>query len=170
MIKAIFFDFGGTIAMLEPSFTGFLHKFIILAGGKVSPRAINDASSNFDLRYSEQYPANDEEELKRFWIEYYADVLQACKAKERKAQMVAEEMWNEHFKPDSYRIFPDVVPCLKQLSNERFELGILSNFDQSLREKIKCFAIEKHFRHIYISMGLAFQNRIPKHFYSFVIN
>lgn len=154
-LRVIFFDAAGTLIGLP---RGVGHHYCEVArrhGLVIDPRAVTEA---FRMTWREM-PAPEATRAPRpdddrgWWREFVCHVLDKCAVPRRGAfdrEAYFAELYDEFTQPGVWDLFPEVRATLERLA-ERFELGIISNFDRRLRVILDELAIAPHFRHVVIS-------------------
>ena len=61
------------------------------------------------------------------------------------------DLYNEFTKPEAWRIFDDVIPCLKRLKERGLKLGAISNWDERLRPLLNALNLDRYFDVIVVS-------------------
>jgi len=136
-VRVIFFDAAGTLIGLP---RGVAHHYCEVAarhGLKLDPQAATEA---FRMSWKEmptpettRMPRPDDD--RGWWEEFVHQVLDKCAVPRRgdfDREAYFAELYDEFTKPGVWDVFPEVRSVLTRLA-ERFELGIISNFDRRLR-------------------------------------
>jgi HAD superfamily hydrolase (TIGR01549 family) len=146
--KIIFFDFANTLGFLKPSSETLIYKFF---KKKISKKRIKNAISELDnnIFYSSLKIKNLNQK-KIFYIKYNTNLLVKLRLKKNCAKNAKllfyyfqkfQRKWVIDLKTKNFLI----------KIREKFELGIASNFDSSLRKILTKNKIIHLFKHIIIS-------------------
>lgn len=154
-LRVIFFDAAGTLIGLP---RGVAHHYCEVAqrhGLTLDPLAATEA---FRMTWREMPTpaatrAPREDDDRGWWEEFVDHVLDKCAVPrggsfDRRAYFA--ELYDEFTKPGVWDVFPEVRSVLARLA-QRFELGVISNFDRRLRVVLGELGLEPLFRHIVIS-------------------
>lgn len=164
MIRAVFFDFGNTLATNRPSLEDFLSEYIMRTGGAVASESIDQVLRAGKARQLAERPAADEDRWKEFWLDLYQKILVSCGATLTQAAEISEAMWVDHLAPDSYRLFPDVIPSLEILRRRGLIVGVLSNFDASLLSKLRHLKLTALLDYVFFSTAIRAAKPDPRAF------
>lgn len=150
--RLVVFDFSGTLAHVRPSTELFFARFLRSHGVPVDAHRLR-----VDLRRRLRSVAAATvyaraEDLDRFWVDLYRDVLVANGVPERRAASTAEAMLDAHEAADSYELYDDVLATLDALRALPVALGIASNFGRSLRPKLEHLGISGYFEQVTCSV------------------
>ena len=154
-LRIIFFDAAGTLIGLPQ---GVEHHYCEVArrhGREFDPTVMHEA---FRMAWKEAEPpqttrAPREDDDKGWWRRLVDRVLDHCDLSRRgdfDRDAYFEDLYAEFSKPGVWDVFPETREVLATLS-QRFELGIISNFDRRLRTILSELELESHFRHVVIS-------------------
>jgi putative hydrolase of the HAD superfamily len=165
MIKAIFFDALGTLFYL----TRTVGHHYGLAGTEVGltldphqlDAAFYSAWKNMPHRAAIAGPRENDD--KDWWRELVDLVLaQVAPSLSELDRDNFFEIAYEHFaEPGVWEVYPEVPNVLKQL-HQRFQLGVISNFDGRLRFILQHLGISRSFKHIFISSEIGADKPDPE--------
>lgn len=154
-VRVIFFDAAGTLIGLP---RGVAHHYCEVAarhGLELDPQATTEAfrMSWRDMPTPETTRAPREDDDRGWWEEFVHRVLDKCAVPRhgdfnRRAYFT--ELYDEFTKPGVWDVFPEVRNVLANLA-ERYEMGIISNFDRRLRTILDELGLTPLFRHVIIS-------------------
>ncbi len=154
-IKAVFFDFGGTLAINNGSFEDFFKNSFEVFGLKTNADQINDAFKSESVSSIKRLGfGHDEQGVEKFWKEVYARMWEHCGGSAQKKEAVSDATWLLHIVPNSFALYEDVLSTLDALKEKQFHLGVLSNFDESLFSKLDHLGISSYFSTILCSASL----------------
>jgi putative hydrolase of the HAD superfamily len=154
-LRIIFFDAAGTLIGLPQ---GVEHHYCEVArrhGREFDPIAMHEA---FRMAWKEAEPppttrAPRDDDDRGWWRRLVDRVLDHCDLSHRddfNRDAYFDELYVEFTKPGVWDVFPETREVLSTLS-QRFELGIISNFDRRLRVILDELGISPLFKHVVIS-------------------
>jgi putative hydrolase of the HAD superfamily len=164
-IKTIFFDAAGTLIYL-PQSVGRHYAFV---GGRMGLRLEADA---FDTAFTaswKQMPMRPavagprEDDDKGWWRELVNNVLDevAPALGELDRDAYFEGVYGHFAEPGVWELYPEVVEVLEAL-HDRFQLGVVSNFDGRLRMILEHLGVSRFFRHVFLSSELGADKPDPE--------
>ena len=71
------------------------------------------------------------------------------------------ELYERFAQPDAWRVFEDVLPTLDALASRGIRLGVISNWDERLRELLRRLELHDYFEAIVISCEVGFSKPSP---------
>jgi putative hydrolase of the HAD superfamily len=161
-IKVISFDAGFTLLEPDPSFGGILSKLAARSGYDCEPDMLT--LRFFDAHHKHAKLSRIEgkgmyaceERSKHWWdkitIEAYGSLINSDDA-----QPLADQCYNELSKGASWKLYPDVLPALEELSAGGYRLIVLSNWDSRLPGILKELGIAGFFQSVYYSTSVEFE-------------
>ena len=157
MIKAIFFDAAGTLLYLPKSVGEHYAAVAREQGVELSPDALDRAFLHAwrQAPFRSAIGAARDDDDKQWWKQLVDLVLSACTdvPPDFDRELFFESAYQHFAQPGVWALYPDVSDVLRQLA-ERFELGIISNFDRRLYAILEHLEITPFFDHIFISSQL----------------
>jgi putative hydrolase of the HAD superfamily len=168
MITTVFFDVGNTL--LTPA----IPETEVLIGAAASLGATVDKAlveRNIPLmyeRYEELYEADnsiwaDEDRAVGIWLNIYEYLCGLVGIPELGPQ-VAQISYEKFLDPDSWKLFDDVIPTLFALKSRRARIGLISNWDRSLKSIIDGMGIGFYFDAIISSADVGLHKPQPEIF------
>ena len=157
--KAIFFDAGGTLFRPYPSvghvYSEVAKRYSLLS----SPEEINTIfKEEWKIRskFSDYNFDTSEEKEKKWWHGLVHGVFSRINSNNGFVHTVRfEEFFNELYdifaEPEVWRLFPEVIPVLKELKKRKAILGIVSNWDSRLLMLCSSMGLESYFSFILAS-------------------
>jgi putative hydrolase of the HAD superfamily len=141
-LRAIFFDAGGTLIRPYPS-VGAVYAAVAMRHG------IHRTADEMEGAFRQSWAALKRPGLtvsrKDWWRELVFRVLgqedEAC----------FEELFKTFARPDVWQIFPDVEDTLRAARARGLHVGVLSNWDDRLRELLDGLGLARHFDSMTIS-------------------
>lgn len=139
-IEVVFFDAGETLLGPHPSFHELFSKVCAENGYDVAPARVQKvqdelAPNLIDLAEDTgvDNPSFSPEASQKFWSHLYKRLL--CELDISDAELAAALL--ERFSDrSSYMLFPDALPALRDLHAHGYRLGLISNFEQWLEERL----------------------------------
>lgn len=156
IIKAVFFDAGNTlIEPVRPPALIYREVFqtcgLDVSEGDIT-RVFRETWDSFNAMFDDgrdkfaYYPGGE----KVFWREYVSRVMRAL-GPVRDFDRCFEELYAVFRDPETWRPYPEVIPTLRKLMEKDVPLGIVSNWDSSLKSILKALDLARYFRIILIS-------------------
>lgn len=144
-IEVVFFDFGGTLAYNEPDadimYSSVLRKFGIAR----SPSEIRIVTEKIASQMGGLPPQSPEAE-KQFWRQYDMEVAQHLGYS---LEPGLSDALSHAFRYEVNTIlYPDVIPTLEALKQKGVRLGIISNANFELLERLDALSLTKRFHSI----------------------
>ena len=68
-----------------------------------------------------------------------------------------EELWELFARPQLWRVYPEAVEVLQELSSHGYRLAVLSNWDERLHHTLEGLELTPHFEHRLVSSDLGFE-------------
>ena len=130
--QAVLFDAGDTLVRPFPSFHELFAQVMLSRGYPVDPGEVSAAWPVAHRRFAEA-AGNGEgwstspERSKRFWLSVYEAFLDELGIADGDGCAVG--LYEAFSDRRNYRLFPDVMPSLKELSSLGYEMGVVSNFE-----------------------------------------
>lgn len=147
MIKAIIFDYSGVIVRDESKALSKIIKYL----GITKEDWDKEWNSGNRMINTGKKP----------YHEYFLEVCSKFKNSEDSKREI-EKMFNE--KKDGYKINTELVEIIKKLKDNKFKIGLISNYGLDLRDKIKKLGIIDLFDSIIISAEVGCQKPEPEIF------
>jgi len=150
VIKAIFFDWFNTLAHYEPP-RELLHSQALKEFGiEVSPEEILPGLLEADSYFFEEnanspVAKRKPKEQAVVWVRYQQIVLEGVgiKADQELLAKVMKKV-RELFKETRWTLFDDALPTLKELKQQNFIVGLLSNFDKDMNPLFRELSLESY--------------------------
>lgn len=77
------------------------------------------------------------------------------------AEGIAREVNDAYCRPEYWKIYDDVIPCLKELKRRRLRLGIVSNWSSNLESLIRGLRMAPYFDEIVSSADVGYRKPNP---------
>jgi len=139
-IDVIFFDAGDTLLGPHPSFPELFSVVCEEHGYDVPPEAVVRVQSELAPNLIDlvedtgvDNPSFSSEESRRFWGYLYVRFLAELDIDDSE---LAVALLNRFSTSSSYMLFEDVLATLSRLHDEGYRLGLISNFEQWLEERL----------------------------------
>lgn len=140
MIEIVFFDAGDTILHPDPSFAGLFSQVCAESGVAVTPEEVEEVQGRLaphliDLAEDTgvKNPSFSPEDSRVFWGYLYRRFLREWGIED---EALAESLRVKFSDRSSYMLFDDVVPVLRSLQRDGYRLGLISNFEDWLEERL----------------------------------
>lgn len=140
MIEVVFFDVGDTILHPHPSFPELFSQVCGEHGVLVTPEAVGEVQGRLaphliDLAAEAgvDHPSLSQEESRAYWGYLYRRLLGELGLDDEELAGALLERFSES---SSYRLFDDALASLRALHAEGYRLGLVSNFEGWLEERL----------------------------------
>lgn len=140
MIEVVFFDAGDTILHPHPSFADLFSQVCLESGVPITPDQVQEVQTRLaphlvDLAEDTgvKHPSFSDEDSRVFWGFLYRRFLREWGIED---ETLAETLRLKFSDRSSYMLFDDVVPVLQRLHDEGYRLGLISNFEGWLEERL----------------------------------
>lgn len=112
------------------------------------------------------WPGDSPDEATRAakWTEFYSLAIGALPVSPSAAANAASRLAECVVAPQSYSLYPDVSPCLAELSELGVQLGIISNFDNLLYEILELLGVRELFQVVVTSYETGWYKPDPRIF------
>lgn len=153
-LQVVFLDAVGTLFHL-PKGVGFHYASVAARHGWTLAPSQLDAAFRLAWKCAppkSTQPGPRPDDDRGWWRELVFAVLAECDVEPHPPAREAffAELYDEFALPGVWALYPEVPEVIDRLA-DRFELGVISNFDGRLRRLLGQFGLLKHFRHIVIS-------------------
>ena len=140
MIEIVFFDAGETILHPHPSFPELFASVSNARGRRVSPKDVERVQERLaphlvDLAEDSGVanPSLSAADARTFWTYLYRRFLEELDIPDASLATALFETFSD---ASSYMLFDDVMPSLRALQDEGYRLGLISNFEGWLEERL----------------------------------
>jgi len=139
-IEVVFFDAGDTLLGPHPSFPELFSQvcaergydvpseLVVRVQNKLAPQLIDLAEDT-----GVENPSFSSEASKKFWGYLYKRFLEALDIQDAD---LAQALLHRFSTGSSYMLFDDVLPTLRGMHAQGYRLGLISNFEQWLEERL----------------------------------
>ena len=155
MEQAVFFDIGNTILRADPPVPDVFARVARRLGYGITVRDVEPCMPDVDAYYQSEYLRDGDfwcvhERAVQIWLDMYTMMADYCGIR-RGAPELAQAVYDEYLKPETWSTFPDVEACLKGLRRRGFRLGVISNWDASLESLIRGMNLLPYFDEVIAS-------------------
>jgi putative hydrolase of the HAD superfamily len=168
-IQAVFFDVGATLLTpAEDEGVIFSHIARQLGAEVQSAEVTRLVPAMYDLyeRLYEQDDSfwSDDVRAQAIWLEMYEYLASLLKMPQSLHQQIAEKVYHYYFSPGAWKPFDDVLPCLNALRAAGIRMGLISNWDSSLRPIVEGLGLAPCFETIVASAEVRLHKPMPEIF------
>jgi putative hydrolase of the HAD superfamily len=157
-IRVVFFDAAETLFHVNGTVAEIYLQHAVQFGYQPKPESIQLITEAFRRAFHDAPPpvfaATESARIKQserlWWFDVVHNVFYRVGMFERFDEFF-EHVFNVFADPGSWKLFPEVLPTLKELRNRGLELGIVSNFDSRLFNVVRGLGIAELFDTITIS-------------------
>ncbi|MDR2107864.1 MAG: HAD-IA family hydrolase [Coriobacteriales bacterium] len=141
-ITTVFFDVGNTLLTpAEPEGAVFA-RAAARSGVQLDAAQVNARIPEMYRYYEQLYEQDDsfwadDQRAVEIWHTMYEYLCALLDVPAAQRIVIAEGVYQHYLAPESWTTFPDVLPCLEALSAQGLRLGLISNWDSSLRPVIE---------------------------------
>ena len=166
MIEIVFFDAGETLLRPHPSFPDLLASVAAGEGYAFTAEEARDVQERLAPHLVElahetgiDKPSLNQDDSRRFWSHLYRRLLAELGIED---ENLVAKMFATFSSPSSYKLFDDVLPTLKEISDAGYRLGLISNFDEWLEEMLVELEVGHLFEVSIISGQVGIEKPDPK--------
>lgn len=153
LIRAVFFDAGATLLYPDPPVEEVYARTFAEDGARFSAACLGEALSETWRQVQSERPGDRYGGVRgepRFWREFLTRVRGHLDG--GIVSDAAFEQLARHFRtPESWVVYPDVLPTLAQLAAKDLLLAVVSNWDSFLPRLLEARGLTEHFRTISVS-------------------
>ena len=165
-IKAVFFDAGGTLFQPHPSVGEIYAEVALKFGLAVDPKKIEELFHDLWEKRDglAGLSSHSSEKVEReWWRSLVGEVFSKFGTIERFDEFFTE-LYDRFARPESWRIFPDVLSVFEVLKRQGKILGIISNWDSRLFSICEGLGLEPYLDFILASAVVGAAKPSPKIF------
>lgn len=138
-IAAVTLDAGGTLVAPWPS-VGAVYADTLRRDG-VPGLSESDLEAGFHAAWATRGGFNYSRDS---WARLVGRVLEGRVPADR-FEPAFERLWHRFTEPDAWRVFPDVLPCLRSLRRRGVRLAVVSNWDERLHRVLDALGLSDAF-------------------------
>ncbi len=143
-LRAIFFDAGGTLIRPYPS-VGAIYASVAERHG------IHRTADEMERAFRQSWAALKEPGLTVLRKEWWRQLVFRVLGQEN--EPCFEALFEEFARPESWQVFPDVEATLREAHARGLHVGVISNWDNRLRELLNGLSLLQHFDSLAIENG-----------------
>lgn len=148
MIKAVFFDVGGTLIHPFPSVGEIYMKMAAKHAVHVLPKELEECFK----REWEKKKIQHKSINKSWWRETVQAVFSGRAFKN--FDVFFDDLYQTFALAESWSLYPDALPVLKELRNRNIRLAVVSNWDDRLPALLESLELSQFFERQFISANL----------------
>ena len=165
MIKAVFFDVGSTLIEPSPNVDGVFFEKARARGHDISLEALRPHLATINNFYEKEYERDGD-----FWcspegsVSMYLDMyryLAHLVDLSDDAHAIAQDVHSAYLKASYWRIYEDVLYCLKTLKKQGFQLSVVSNWAPNLENLLCELKLRPFFDEIISSANVGYRKPDP---------
>jgi putative hydrolase of the HAD superfamily len=157
-IRVVFFDAAETLFHVNGSVAEIYLRHAVLFGYQAKPDSLARITEAFKRAFHDAPPpvfaATESAQIKQserlWWFDVVHNVFYRIGMFDRFDEFF-EHVFEVFADPASWKVYPEVLPTLKDLRNRGLELGIVSNFDSRLFKVLKGLGLAEVFDTVTIS-------------------
>jgi putative hydrolase of the HAD superfamily len=167
LIRAVFFDVGGTLAYPHPSFHGVIARVLADHGVRATAEQVAAVEPQVWQAIDEYWAGGGnftrtDAESRRFWYWVYETFLRLLGVPE--PGDLPQRLYAEFIRHDTYRLYPDSLPALEALRARGVLLGVISNWEEWLEQLLLHLEIHTYFQSTTISGRAGLEKPDPRIF------
>lgn len=171
-VKAIWFDAADTLVTIrntEKLFARYL-------ASRGIERSIEELKQALHAAFNDKYYSHKPDEFvactpqsdREYWLRFYRYVLEKLdlwkELDEESRHTMCHELYELYISPEHYELFDDVLPVLKKLKTQGFELAVISNFAPTLPQIFDAMGVAEYFDPIIVSTLVGYEKPDPRIF------
>ncbi|WP_128896288.1 HAD-IA family hydrolase [Longirhabdus pacifica] len=170
--KAVFLDAGDTLITI-PKVHHITVRFLEQYGMKVEEQQMKHAlqqalNTHYYQREKDVHAICSPDEDRRFWVMLYKEVLSTLGVIHQydpdKMNQICHAMYDMFLLPEHYHVFEDVAPSMQKMREMGLQVGIISNFADSLHHILADKGIVDLFDTVIVSAEVGVEKPNPKIF------
>ncbi len=163
-IDAILFDFGDTLASLNPARERILRQYLRGKGIRAGLREIRAAYRIVEYHHKQSaIKIRSEGQRRRYLVNLNLELLKAL-GLSTNANVWAPEIYRYFGARKKWAVFADVVPALRAIKRMKIPTAILANWNIHLKELVEEVGIESYFDRVHSSAELGMEKPDPRVF------
>ena len=144
--RAVFFDAGETLVHAYPSFQELFAAVLAKRGYSVEPDDVLALVPSVTEHFAEaaldgELWTTSRERSMRFWGSVYAIFLREL----RLPESLGEVLYETFSDPQNYALFADVLPALRELHADGYQMAVVSNFEAWLDPLLDRLGVNGYF-------------------------
>ena len=168
MIRAVFFDVGGTLLRPWPSvgaiYSEVGEQFGFHASADAMEQAFRDSWKTLKSAGQGTLTTSDKEWWRTLVFEALASLKLQGRAQAKDAYFAA--LYDAFAQPTAWQIYPDVVATVQACRSQSRHVGVISNWDQRLRPLLGRLGLEPMFDSLTISCEVGAEKPDPRIFHA----
>lgn len=165
MIKAVFFDVGSTLIDPNPDIDGVFYETACARGHKVEKEFVTENLPAVIEFYEAEYLRDGDfwcspEGSTEIYLEMYR-YLAHLVGLDHDAESIAHQVHLAYRQAAYWKMFDDVLPCLKQLKARHLRLGVVSNWDPHLEGLLRNLQLKPYFEEVVSSADVGYRKPDP---------
>jgi putative hydrolase of the HAD superfamily len=167
----VFLDAGYTLFTANPSPSKFYHQVCVRHGAEITLEQMIEAMREVWVErvipemndLSADFFCSDEED-REWWWNYDRDVFGRLGITQEKHATIFDEIYRFFADPSAWELYPDTIESLEKLKSFSFSLGIVSNWNSSLKRIVEGLNLTHYFDFILSSAEAGWKKPSPKIF------
>ncbi|RJP22859.1 MAG: HAD family hydrolase [Candidatus Abyssobacteria bacterium SURF_5] len=168
---AVFLDAGYTLFTAKPSPSKHYHRVCVRHGADITLKQVIDAMRAVWVEQvipemndpGADFVCSDEED-REWWWNYDRAVFKRLNIPEEKHRIVFEDIYSFFGNASAWELYPDTLESLEKLKGSTFSLGIVSNWNSSLKKIVEGLKLTHYFDFILSSAEAGWKKPSPKIF------
>ncbi len=168
---AVFLDAGYTLFTANPSPSKYYYQVCARHETGVTLEQVIEAMREVwmelvipEMNDTEADFLSSDEEDRQWWWKYDSEVFARLKIPAEKHQSIFDDIYSFFANPAAWQLYPDTIDFLNKLKTESFSLGIVSNWNSSLKKIVNGLNLSHYFDFILSSAEAGWKKPSPKIF------
>jgi len=149
MIKAVLFDVGSTLLEADPEIDDMFYQVCRRRGHELDHNEVKQHLPTINEFYETEYLKDGD-----FWcspqgsVEIFLDMyryLSHLMGVEHDCEGIAHDINEAYLKREAWRVYEDVIPCLRELKKQTVALGVVSNWSPNLSSLLRDLSLLPYF-------------------------
>jgi putative hydrolase of the HAD superfamily len=167
--KRVFFDVGATLLTPARAEGKVFAEIAADFGITVDPSDVEPLVPQMYQLYEQLYQQDDsfwgdEIRAKAIWLEMYEFLSALLDIPQNLHSVIGNSVYEYYFAPGVWKTFDDVIPTLDELQRLGIKMGLISNWDSSLRAIVTGLEMDKYFDVILASAEVRMHKPMPEIF------
>lgn len=142
--KVVFFDYGGTLAYMDPPPEVIWLRLLEELGFRPDPEALRSALQVAQESVARLSLYDYYHRMPEYWRQFDGVVFERLEIADPK-RTLADAIHAGFQRPDWYHLYPDVQGSLETLRSKGYQLGIISNNVDEMLDRLRQFQLQQYF-------------------------
>lgn len=159
VVKAVFFDMGGTLIRDDPPVPVVFTRVAQRRGHEVRLSDAQDCMPQVDEYYQAEYLRDGDfwcshDRAVQIWLDMYSLMAKHCGISD---EGLPQAVYDEYLLAENWSLFPDAASCLKELKARGIALAAVSNWDATLEGLLRKMGVLPYFDEVVASAAVGYR-------------